>query len=143
MFLTPPGGRTRRRLASGPIRVRLRQNSGQRESQHPQRHPPLRGQSSAGRRGRPWVWEQGFSDRLNGQGFATASFTFRRVGRAGGPAGLGDFLAETRAALATIEAEMGQPALLVAHSLGGLIAQRLLAEPSVRGAALLALMAQS
>ncbi|WP_158537064.1 alpha/beta hydrolase [Humitalea rosea] len=85
-----------------------------------------------------WVWEQGFSDRLNELGFTTASFTFRRIGRGGGPAGLEDFLAETRAALAALRAALGQPALLVAHSLGGLVAQRLLGEPSVTGAALLA-----
>lgn len=81
-----------------------------------------------------WVWDDGFAEQLNAQGFATAAFTFTRSGPDGDPAGLGDFLAEVRAALAVL----GQPALLVAHSLGGLIAQRLLDEAGVLGAALLA-----
>ncbi|WP_431281711.1 alpha/beta hydrolase [Humitalea sp. 24SJ18S-53] len=81
-----------------------------------------------------WIWEDGFSARLNAGGRETASFTFRRIGRKGGPAGLDDFLAETRAALEVI----GRPTLLVAHSLGSLVAQRLLADPAVLGAAMLA-----
>ncbi len=81
-----------------------------------------------------WVWDSGFAARLNEAGHDAASFTFRRIGRAGGPAGLDDFQAEARAALAAL----GRPAILVAHSLGALVAQRLLGDPAVLGAALLA-----
>lgn len=81
-----------------------------------------------------WIWEDGFAARLNASGRQVDSFTFRRIGRSGGPAGLDDFLAETRAALGAI----GRPTLLVAHSLGALVAQRLLDDPAVFGAALLA-----
>jgi pimeloyl-ACP methyl ester carboxylesterase len=80
-----------------------------------------------------WVWQEGFAARLAAAGHAVFAAGFGR-GSAAAPAGLADFAADARAALAAIR----RPAVLVGHSLGGLIAQRLLAESAVLGCALLA-----
>lgn len=80
-----------------------------------------------------WVWEEGFAARLAAAGHAVFALGFGR-GRRDAPAGLADFAADARAALAAIR----RPAVLVGHSLGALVAQRLLAEVAVIGAALLA-----
>jgi pimeloyl-ACP methyl ester carboxylesterase len=80
-----------------------------------------------------WVWEEGFGARLAAAGHAVFAIGFAR-GSAQAPAGLADYAAGARAALAAIR----RPAVLVGHSLGALVAQRLLAEPSVLGCGLLA-----
>jgi pimeloyl-ACP methyl ester carboxylesterase len=80
-----------------------------------------------------WVWEEGFGARLAAAGHAVFAASFGRD-RAGMPAGIADFVEDARAALLAIR----RPAVLVGHSLGGLVAQRMLAEPPVLGAALLA-----
>jgi pimeloyl-ACP methyl ester carboxylesterase len=80
-----------------------------------------------------WVWEEGFGARLASAGHAVFAMDFGR-GTADSPAGLSDFAADARAALAAIR----RPAVLVGHSLGALVAQRLLADAGVLGAALLA-----
>jgi pimeloyl-ACP methyl ester carboxylesterase len=80
-----------------------------------------------------WVWAEGFAARLAAAGHAVFAPEFGR-GSAARPAGLADFAADVRAALDAIR----RPAVLVGHSLGGLIAQRLLADQAVLGAALLA-----
>lgn len=80
-----------------------------------------------------WVWEDGFAARLAAAGHAVFAAGFGR-GRPEAPASLADFAADVRAALAALR----RPAVLVGHSLGGLVAQRLLAEPQVLGCALLA-----
>lgn len=80
-----------------------------------------------------WVWEEGFGARLASAGHAVFALDFDR-GSARAPASLSDFCGDARAALAAIR----RPVVLVGHSLGALVAQRLLAEPTVRGAALLA-----
>ncbi len=80
-----------------------------------------------------WVWEEGFAAQLAAAGHAVFAVSFGRGGAAA-PAGLGDFMEDARAALVAIR----RPAVLVGHSLGGLVAQRMLAEPPVLGAALLA-----
>ncbi len=80
-----------------------------------------------------WVWEEGFAARLAAAGHPVFAAGFGR-GRPGAPASLADFAADARAALAAIR----RPAVLVGHSLGGLVAQRMLAETAVLGAALLA-----
>ena len=80
-----------------------------------------------------WVWEEGFAARLAAAGHPVVALGFGR-GRKDAPAGLADFAADARAALAA----MRRPAVLVGHSLGALVAQRLLAETAVLGAALLA-----
>lgn len=80
-----------------------------------------------------WVWEEGFGARLAAAGHAVFAVGFGR-GRPGAPAGLADFAEDARAALAAIR----RPAVLVGHSLGGLVAQRMLSEAGVLGCALLA-----
>jgi len=79
-----------------------------------------------------WVWEEGFAAHCAGAGFPALALDFAREAH-GRPAGLSDYVAEARAVLAGI----GGPVVLVGHSLGALVAQRLLLEPAVRGAALL------
>jgi pimeloyl-ACP methyl ester carboxylesterase len=80
-----------------------------------------------------WVWEEGFGARLAAAGHAVFAPEFRR-GAPDAPAGVADFIADARAALAA----MRRPAVLVGHSLGGLVAQRMLSDPEVLGCALLA-----
>lgn len=81
----------------------------------------------------PWVWAEGFGARLSQAGFRTFAPGFNR-GTAQRPAGIADFADDARAAIAAIR----QPVVIVGHSLGGLVAQRLLAESGVAGIALLA-----
>ncbi|MBP0444375.1 alpha/beta hydrolase [Roseomonas sp. SSH11] len=73
----------------------------------------------------PWVWAEGFAQRLAAAGHPVVAPALHG-------ATLSDRVGTLRAAL-----DEG-PAILVGHSLGALIAQRLLDHPSVRGAALLA-----
>ncbi|MGG5812442.1 alpha/beta hydrolase [Falsiroseomonas sp. CW058] len=80
-----------------------------------------------------WVWDEGFGARLAAGGHAVFAVEFGR-GRAGAPAGLADFAEDVRSALGAIR----RPAVLVGHSLGGLVAQRLLPEAGVAGTILLA-----
>ncbi|HWL79366.1 MAG TPA: alpha/beta hydrolase [Roseomonas sp.] len=75
-----------------------------------------------------WVWEEGFAAHCAAAGLPALVLDFDRTA-----AGLDDYLGQARAVLAGLEG----PAVLVGHSLGALVAQRLLLEPSVRGAALL------
>lgn len=77
-----------------------------------------------------WVWQEGFGALLAEAGYPTYALTFRRTGNAG----LGDFTEQARAALRALPA----PAIVVGHSLGGLIAQRLLHDTRLKAAALLA-----
>lgn len=79
-----------------------------------------------------WVWEAGFAARCNAAGHPTLVLDFTRQAQ-GRDAGLSDYVAQARAALARIEG----PAVVVGHSLGALVAQRLLLEPRLRGVALL------
>jgi pimeloyl-ACP methyl ester carboxylesterase len=80
-----------------------------------------------------WVWQQGFAGTCEEAGFPGEAVQFERVVERH-PAGLGDYVTQVRAAMARI----GGPVVLVGHSLGALVAQRLLLEPQVKGAALLA-----
>ncbi|MFC0389688.1 alpha/beta hydrolase [Muricoccus vinaceus] len=73
----------------------------------------------------PWIWGDGFAQRLAAAGHPCTAVTLQG-------ATLSDRVGTVRAAL-----EQG-PAVLVGHSLGALIAQRLLDDPRVRGAALMA-----
>ncbi|WP_120007138.1 alpha/beta hydrolase [Teichococcus vastitatis] len=79
-----------------------------------------------------WVWDEGFAARCAAAGLAglAPDFTRRPGGR---EAGLSDYLEEARRILRGV----GGPVVLVGHSLGALVAQRLLLEPEVRGAVLL------
>ncbi|MDB5368639.1 MAG: alpha/beta hydrolase fold protein [Roseomonas sp.] len=80
-----------------------------------------------------WIWQDGFAETCAEAGFAGQALQFER-GPENNPAGLGAYVAQARAAIA----RAGGPVVLVGHSLGALVAQRLLLEPAVRGAALLA-----
>jgi pimeloyl-ACP methyl ester carboxylesterase len=86
-----------------------------------------------GAAGGAWVWAEGFGARLAAAGHAVFAPGFGR-GTAAAPAGLADYAEDVRATLAAIR----RPAVLIGHSMGGLVAQRLLAEPAVLGCALLA-----
>jgi pimeloyl-ACP methyl ester carboxylesterase len=81
-----------------------------------------------------WIWEQGFAAALAEAGCPGLALDFARAVSEQQLAGLGDYVAQARAVLRRIEG----PVVLVAHSLGALVAQHLLLEPAVRGAALLA-----
>jgi len=80
-----------------------------------------------------WVWAEGFGSRLAAAGFPVFAPTFNR-GSTHRPAGLADYADDARAAIAAIH----RPVVIVGHSLGGLVAQRLLDQPGVAGIALLA-----
>jgi len=81
-----------------------------------------------------WVWQQGFAQHCAGAGFGGESLDFLRLGPDGRAAGIGEYVAQARAAIRRI----GRPVVLVGHSLGALVAQLLLLEPAVKGVALLA-----
>ncbi len=74
----------------------------------------------------PWVWADGFAARIAAAGHPGTALSLTAP-----HLGLSD---QTRAVRGTLDA----PTVLVAHSLGTLIAQRLLDHPMVRGAVLLA-----
>ncbi|WP_159999125.1 alpha/beta hydrolase [Roseomonas sp. 18066] len=78
-----------------------------------------------------WVWD-GFSDFFQHAGYPVEVLDFTRRAQ-GRDAGLGDYVAQARAALA----EIGGPVVPIGHSLGALVAQRLLLEPRLHAAALL------
>ncbi|MBU8541205.1 alpha/beta hydrolase [Falsiroseomonas tokyonensis] len=80
-----------------------------------------------------WVWAEGFGARLAAAGHAVFAPGFNR-GTPDRPAGLADYMADARAAMAALHRRV----VLVGHSLGGLVAQRLLDAPEVAGLALLA-----
>ncbi|MBE9606841.1 alpha/beta hydrolase [Acetobacteraceae bacterium H6797] len=77
-----------------------------------------------------WIWQYGFGAALARAGYPTYAVTFRRDDNAG----LADFTEQARAALLAL----GEPAIVLGHSLGGLIAQRLLSEARLKAAGLLA-----
>ncbi|WP_376096771.1 alpha/beta hydrolase [Roseomonas sp. CCTCC AB2023176] len=74
----------------------------------------------------PWVWADGFAARIAAAGFPGLALPVQ-----GRDDGLSDYARDLRAALE-------RPSVLIGHSLGALVAQRLLDHPMVRGAALLA-----
>ena len=73
----------------------------------------------------PWVWTDGFAARV-----AAAGFPGMALPLSGRNAGLAEYAREVRAVL-------DRPSVIVGHSLGALVAQRLLDHPMVRGAVLL------
>lgn len=84
-----------------------------------------------------WVWaEGGFAARCAAAGYPGFALTFNRVLRDGRTAaGLLDYLQDVRAAMAALRHPR---VVVVGHSLGALVAQRMLDRPAVVGAALLA-----
>jgi pimeloyl-ACP methyl ester carboxylesterase len=80
-----------------------------------------------------WVWAEGFAGRLAAAGHAVFAPGFN-PGRPQAPSSLADYVADARAALAALHRRV----VVIGHSLGGLVAQRMLDAPEVAGMALLA-----
>lgn len=86
-----------------------------------------------------WVWAEHVMPSLAAGGWRCAAVSFRGHGHSWGRGllhtwGLLDYLADARAALDALEG----PVVLVAHSLGGLVAQMLLGDPRIRALVLMA-----
>lgn len=79
-----------------------------------------------------WVWEEGFAAHLAAAGFPGWVLDLARETHRSA-SGLTDYVLQARAVLAGIRG----PVVLVGHSLGALVAQRLLLEPAICGAVLL------
>ncbi|MEH3145965.1 MAG: alpha/beta hydrolase [Methylobacterium frigidaeris] len=89
--------------------------------------------------GGAWIWQEIFLPHLARRGRRAAAFSLRGHGRSGGggrlrEASLGDYLDDLRHAIG----QWGEPPVVVGHSLGGLLAQRLIGHVPMRGLALLA-----
>ncbi|MDW8445482.1 MAG: alpha/beta hydrolase [Acetobacteraceae bacterium] len=86
-----------------------------------------------------WVWAEHLMPELAEAGWRCAALSFRGHGGSRGRAllhgyGLLDYLLDARAALASLDG----PAIVVGHSLGGLVAQMLIGDPRLRGLVLMA-----
>lgn len=92
-----------------------------------------------GAAGAAWMWSEHLMPVLANQGWSGLALSFRGHGRSPGADrlhdyGLDDYADDVRAVLSVLDTRV----ILVAHSLGGLVAQRLLVHPAVRGLVLLA-----
>jgi len=92
-----------------------------------------------GAAGAAWMWAEHLMPALAAEGWSCLALSFRGHGRSPGAdrlqeLGLDDYADDVRSVLSAIDG----PVILVGHSLGGLVAQRLLLHPSVRGLVLLA-----
>jgi pimeloyl-ACP methyl ester carboxylesterase len=86
-----------------------------------------------------WVWAEHVLPSLAADGWRCAALSFRGHGQSYGRNflhawSLLDYLSDTRAALAALDG----PVVIIAHSLGALVAQMLLGEPRLRGLVLMA-----
>lgn len=86
-----------------------------------------------------WVWAEHLMQPLTETGWRCVAVSFRGHGGSRGRAflhgyGLLDYLLDARTALASLDG----PAIVIGHSLGGLIAQMLLGDPRLRGLVLMA-----
>ncbi|MFE1598293.1 alpha/beta hydrolase [Methylobacterium sp. ID0610] len=89
--------------------------------------------------GAAWIWQEIFLPHLSRRGRRVAAVSLRGHGGSQGKrhlreASLGDYLDDVRAAVR----HCGEPPVLVGHSLGGLLAQRLIGQVPLRGLILLA-----
>ena len=84
-----------------------------------------------------WCWDNGFIDRLVAGGFEVFAPSLRGHGQSGGSARFAN-LGQYKADLASVIASIDRPPVVVGHSMGGLITQRLIADTTVAGAVLLA-----
>jgi len=86
-----------------------------------------------------WFWEPYFLPWFAARGYPAYALSLRGHGASGGSdtlfmAGLGDYEADVERIAATIES----PPILIGHSMGAAIVERIMAKRPVRGAALLA-----
>jgi pimeloyl-ACP methyl ester carboxylesterase len=86
-----------------------------------------------------WVWAEHAMPELARAGWRCAAVSFRGHGQSSGRSalhgwGLLDYVTDARAALAAL----GGPVVVVAHSLGALVAQMLLGDPRIRALVMLA-----
>lgn len=86
-----------------------------------------------------WVWAEHLMQPLAEAGWRCAALSFRGHGGSRGRPllhgyGLLDYLLDARSALASLDS----PAIVIGHSLGGLVAQMLLGDPRLRGVVLMA-----
>jgi len=118
----------------------------------PEPHLEIRSHLPDGRsRGRPpllfvhggfcdgWYWEPHFLPWFAAQGYASHALSLRGHGRSGGRdtlflAGLDDYAADVE----RVASELTEPPVLIGHSMGAAVIERLLATHPVRAAALLA-----
>ncbi|ACL58527.1 alpha/beta hydrolase [Methylobacterium nodulans] len=90
--------------------------------------------------GGAWIWQEIFLPHLARRGRRAAAFSLRGHGRSHGgrrllrEASLADYLDDLRAAIG----RCGEPPVLIGHSLGGFLAQRLIGQVRLRGLVLLA-----
>jgi pimeloyl-ACP methyl ester carboxylesterase len=89
--------------------------------------------------GGAWTWREIFLPLFARRGRRAAAVSLRGHGGSDGHtelrlAGLGDYLADVRSAIA----EFDEPPVVIGHSLGGLLAQMLIGRETMRGLALLA-----
>jgi pimeloyl-ACP methyl ester carboxylesterase len=86
-----------------------------------------------------WVWAEHAMPELAQAGWRCAAVSFRGHGQSSGRSalhswGLLDYVSDARAALAAIDG----PVVIVAHSLGALVAQMLLGDPRIRALVMMA-----
>ncbi|MCH8986135.1 MAG: alpha/beta fold hydrolase [Acidobacteria bacterium] len=84
-----------------------------------------------------WAWDNGFVDRLVDGGFEVLALSLRGHGDSSGSArfaSLGKYLAD----LSSVVEDLDRAPVVVGHSIGGLITQRLIAKRPVAGAVLMA-----
>ena len=86
-----------------------------------------------------WCWDEAFVEWFSGRGWTCHTMDLRHHGASGGPRSLRrsrirDYVAD----LAEVAGELEHPPILIAHSMGGLIAQRYLEQHDLPGCVLLA-----
>lgn len=88
-----------------------------------------------------WCW-QNFLQDFAEHGYDAWAISFRGHGRSsrGGAFGLNDFVADAQAAVDEIQRVTGQAPIVVGHSMGGLVLQRLMLTRQLAGAVLMCTM---
>ncbi|MBB4266274.1 alpha/beta hydrolase [Roseospira visakhapatnamensis] len=86
-----------------------------------------------------WCWQEFFTPFFSRQGYPTVAFSLRGHGGSDGRVGLdlaslSDFVADLRSVLDTLD----RPAVLIGHSMGGMVVQKYLEEGEAAGLVLMA-----